>query len=155
MAGSAMMTIDPSSVAEHGDGRVRQGHPLVAVVPGLVIRFRGRPARHHIPSVLAAHPHQMLCASRSSSGAAAISCFSSAESPIPKLFIDAEPAGFLIGPVREFCRAWPNQETITVDGAHFVQEDSPDAVGEATARFVAKVLAAGSASATTSSGRRT
>jgi haloalkane dehalogenase len=78
-----------------------------------------------------------------------------AESPIPKLFIDAEPAGFLIGPVREFCRAWPNQETITVDGAHFVQEDSPDAVGEATARFVAKVLAAGSASATTSSGRRT
>jgi haloalkane dehalogenase len=62
-------------------------------------------------------------------------------SPIPKLFIDAEPAGFLIGAQREFCRAWPNQETVTVQGSHFLPEDSPAAVGEATARFVAKVLA--------------
>ena len=60
---------------------------------------------------------------------------------IPKLFIDAEPAGFLIGSQREFCRAWPNQETVTVKGAHFLQEDSPDEIGEATARFVSKVLA--------------
>jgi haloalkane dehalogenase len=62
-------------------------------------------------------------------------------SDIPKLFIDAEPAGFLIGAQREFCRAWPNQETVTVKGAHFLQEESPDEVGEATARFVSKVLA--------------
>jgi haloalkane dehalogenase len=62
-------------------------------------------------------------------------------SPIPKLFIDAEPGGFLIGAQREFCRAWPNQETVTVNGSHFLQEDSPEAVGVATARFVAKVLA--------------
>jgi haloalkane dehalogenase len=62
-------------------------------------------------------------------------------SPIPKLFIDAEPAGFLIGAQREFCRTWPNQETVTVAGSHFLQEDAPEAVGVATARFVAKVLA--------------
>lgn len=62
-------------------------------------------------------------------------------SPIPKLFIDAEPAGFLIGAQREFCRAWPNQQTVTVQGAHFLQEDTPDEVGEAIASFVAKVLA--------------
>ena len=62
-------------------------------------------------------------------------------SSIPKLFIDAEPAGFLIGAQREFCRAWPNQQTVTVQGSHFLQEDAPHAVGEATARFVAKVLA--------------
>ncbi|HEY7059633.1 MAG TPA: haloalkane dehalogenase [Vicinamibacterales bacterium] len=62
-------------------------------------------------------------------------------STIPKLFINAEPAGFLIGAQREFCRAWPNQQEVTVPGAHFVQEDSPAEVGEATARFVAKVLA--------------
>jgi haloalkane dehalogenase len=62
-------------------------------------------------------------------------------SPIPKLFIDAEPAGFLIGAQREFCRSWPNQQTVTVQGSHFLPEDSPEAVGEATARFVAKVLA--------------
>jgi haloalkane dehalogenase len=62
-------------------------------------------------------------------------------STIPKLFIDAEPAGFLIGAQREFCRAWPNQERVVVSGSHFVQEDSPDEVGAATARFVSKVLA--------------
>jgi haloalkane dehalogenase len=62
-------------------------------------------------------------------------------SPIPKLFIDAEPAGFLIGAQREFCRSWPNQTTVTVKGAHFLQEDSPEAVGVAIASFVTKVLA--------------
>ncbi len=63
------------------------------------------------------------------------------KSSIPKLFIDAEPAGFLIGAQREFCRSWPNQQVVTVPGAHFLQEDSPEAVGQASARFVAKVLA--------------
>src|SRR5207237_4501862 len=43
-------------------------------------------------------------------------------SPIPKLFIDADPAGFPIGAQREFCRAWPNQQPVTVKGAHLVQE---------------------------------
>jgi len=64
-----------------------------------------------------------------------------AGSSMPKLFINAEPAGFLIGAQREFCRAWPNQEEVTVKGAHFLQEDSPDEVGEAISRFVAKVRA--------------
>lgn len=63
------------------------------------------------------------------------------QSPIPKLFIDADPAGFLIGAQREFCRAWPNQQTVMVQGAHFVQEESPAEVGQAAANFVAKVLA--------------
>lgn len=70
-------------------------------------------------------------------------------SSIPKLFIDAEPAGFLIGAQREFCRAWPNQQTVTVQGSHFLQEDAPQAVGEAAARFVAKVLAGQISGATT------
>jgi haloalkane dehalogenase len=61
-------------------------------------------------------------------------------SPIPKLFIDAEPAGFLIGAQREFCRAWPNQQTVTVQGSHFLPEDAPQAIGGASARFVARVL---------------
>jgi haloalkane dehalogenase len=62
-------------------------------------------------------------------------------SPIPKLFIDAEPGGFLIGAQREFCRTWPNQHEITVKGAHFVQEEMPKEIGEAIASFVAKVQA--------------
>jgi len=63
------------------------------------------------------------------------------KSSIPKLFIDGDPGGFLIGAQREFCRAWPNQQTVTVKGAHFLQEDAPAEVGEAMARFVASVLA--------------
>jgi haloalkane dehalogenase len=62
-------------------------------------------------------------------------------SPLPKLFVDAEPGGFLIGAQREFCRAWPNQATVLVKGSHFLQEETPDSVGEASARFVSKVLA--------------
>jgi haloalkane dehalogenase len=61
-------------------------------------------------------------------------------SSLPKLFINGDPGGFLIGAQREFCRTWPNQEEVTVKGAHFLQEDSPSELGEATARFVAKVL---------------
>jgi len=61
-------------------------------------------------------------------------------SPIPKLFIDAEPGGFLIGAQREFCRAWPNQEHVIIKGAHFLQEEAPDEVGAAVAKFIAKVL---------------
>jgi haloalkane dehalogenase len=64
-------------------------------------------------------------------------------SPIPKLFINGDPSGFLIGAQREFCRSFPNQQEITVEGAHFLQEDSPREVGEAMARFIAKVLAGG------------
>jgi len=62
-------------------------------------------------------------------------------SSIPKLFINGDPGGFLIGAQREFCRAWPNQQEITVKGAHFLQEDAPAEIGEAIARFVARVLA--------------
>ena len=61
--------------------------------------------------------------------------------PVPKLFINADPAGILIGGQREFCRTWLNQQETTVKGAHFLQEESPNEVGDAIARFVAKVLA--------------
>jgi haloalkane dehalogenase len=57
-------------------------------------------------------------------------------SPLPKLFINAEPGSQLIGRPREFCRAWPNQHEVTVRGIHFVQEDSPHEIGSALARFV-------------------
>jgi haloalkane dehalogenase len=56
-------------------------------------------------------------------------------SDIPKLFINAEPGAILTGPQREFCRSWPNQTEVTVPGIHFIQEDSPDEIGEAVARW--------------------
>ena len=56
-----------------------------------------------------------------------------AESPIPKLFINAEPGSILVGAQRDLCRSWPNQTEVTVKGSHFIQEDSPEAIGRAIA----------------------
>lgn len=57
------------------------------------------------------------------------------KSDMPKLFINAEPGAILIGPQREFCRSWPNQQEVTVAGNHFLQEDSPNEIGEAIAQW--------------------
>ncbi|MCF8564180.1 haloalkane dehalogenase [Alicyclobacillus tolerans] len=62
-----------------------------------------------------------------------------ANASLPKLFINAQPGSILIGRQREFCRSWPNQEEITVKGLHFIQEDSPDEIGAAIARFVERI----------------
>lgn len=56
--------------------------------------------------------------------------------PVPKLFINADPGIILTGAQREYCRSWANQQEVTVKGLHFIQEDSPDAIGEAIASFI-------------------
>lgn len=53
------------------------------------------------------------------------------ETALPKLFINAEPGAILTGEQREFCRRWPNLTEVTVKGSHFIQEDSPDEIGQA------------------------
>ncbi|MBZ0325591.1 MAG: haloalkane dehalogenase [Alphaproteobacteria bacterium] len=55
---------------------------------------------------------------------------------IPKLFVNADPGSILVGPQRDFCRTWSNQQEITVPGIHFVQEDSPSEIGKAAAAFI-------------------
>ena len=62
-----------------------------------------------------------------------------ATSAVPKLFINADPGSILTGRQREVCRAWPNQTEVTVKGLHFLQEDSPDEIGQAVADFVRRV----------------
>ena len=57
-----------------------------------------------------------------------------AASAIPKLFVNAEP-GTISAEERKFCRSWPNQTEATVRGLHFIQEDSPDEIGEAMANW--------------------
>ena len=59
-----------------------------------------------------------------------------ASSDVPKLFINADPGAILLGRHREFCRTWPNQTEVTVTGSHFIQEDSPDEIGEAIANWM-------------------
>ena len=60
-------------------------------------------------------------------------------SPVPKLFINAEPGAILVEGMREFCRSWPNQTEVTVAGSHFIQEDSPTEIGEAIAAWRATI----------------
>ena len=57
-------------------------------------------------------------------------------STVPKLFVNGEPGGVLIGAQREFCRSWPAQTEVTVRGIHFLQEDSPDEIGQAIADWM-------------------
>lgn len=59
-----------------------------------------------------------------------------AESEVPKLFINADPASILTGPQRETCRGWPNQTEVTVPGLHFIQEDSGELIGQEIAAWV-------------------
>jgi pimeloyl-ACP methyl ester carboxylesterase len=61
------------------------------------------------------------------------------KSDVPKLFINAEPGAILVGRARDFCRTWPNQEEVTVMGKHFIQEDSPDEIGQSIAKFIRKI----------------
>ena len=58
-----------------------------------------------------------------------------ASSDIPKLFINADPGSILVGKQREFCRSWPNQLEGTEKGLHFLQEDSPQEIGQAIATW--------------------
>lgn len=57
-------------------------------------------------------------------------------STVPKLLVVAEPGAILNGAPLEFCRMWPNRREVTVAGNHFVQEDSPDEIGEAIAAWI-------------------
>jgi haloalkane dehalogenase len=62
-----------------------------------------------------------------------------AGSSVPKLFVNADPGALITNRHRDFCRRWPNQTEVTVPGLHFLQEDSPDAIGKAIAQFVRKI----------------
>lgn len=60
-------------------------------------------------------------------------------SELPKLFINAQPGAIIRGPLRVFCRSWKNQIEVTVEGIHFVQEDAPDQIGQAIAKWRAEL----------------
>jgi haloalkane dehalogenase len=54
-----------------------------------------------------------------------------AASDVPKLLVSATPGAILNGKQLELVRSWPNTTEVSVEGVHFVQEDSPHAIGEA------------------------
>jgi len=62
-----------------------------------------------------------------------------AASPVPKLFVNADPGSILVGRQRQVCRAWPNQREVTVEGSHFIQEDSGSTIGQAIASWIGEI----------------
>lgn len=61
-----------------------------------------------------------------------------ATSNVPKLFLKAEPGALLAGGANlATARSWPAQTEVTIKGIHFVQEDSPDEIGRAIAKWIA------------------
>jgi haloalkane dehalogenase len=59
---------------------------------------------------------------------------------VPKLYINAEPGVIMANDnVREVANAFANQEVVTVEGAHFIQEDCPDKIGNAIAGWCEKL----------------
>lgn len=61
------------------------------------------------------------------------------QSQIPKLFINAEPGGLVVGPRKNIPRSWPNTTEVSVAGRHFVQEESPEKIGAALAEWLKKL----------------
>ena len=41
-----------------------------------------------------------------------------------------------MGDQREFARSWKNQKDVTVQGSHFIQEDSSEEIGTALRDFI-------------------
>lgn len=86
-------------------------------------------------------PRQIPADGRPADVAEAVDAYANwlAQCDIPKLFINAEPGVLLTGAARDFCRTWPNQTEVTVEGIHFIQEDSPIGIGTAIAEFVSRL----------------
>ncbi|GAA0765584.1 haloalkane dehalogenase [Ideonella azotifigens] len=61
------------------------------------------------------------------------------QSEVPKLLIRSEPGYLLTSRLYDIVKTWPNQTEVTVKGGHYLQETSPDEVGEAIAAFVRRL----------------
>lgn len=56
---------------------------------------------------------------------------------IKKLFVNAEPGAMLAAPARRAeIRSWPNLTEVTVKGRHFIQEVSPNEIGQFLYRWI-------------------
>jgi haloalkane dehalogenase len=61
-----------------------------------------------------------------------------ATSDVPKLFFKVEPGAVLtLDRLVQLVRGWPALTEKTVAGIHFVQEDSPDEIGQTIASWMA------------------
>jgi haloalkane dehalogenase len=60
-----------------------------------------------------------------------------ATTELPKLFVNAEPGALLAAePRRAVIRKWPNLKEVKVKGGHFIQESSPDEIGNFLSEWI-------------------
>ena len=84
-------------------------------------------------------PRQIPSAGEPADVAALVAAYADwlATSSVPKLFVKGEPGAILTsGALVDFCRGWPAQAEVTVTGAHFLQEDAPNEIGQSIAGWM-------------------
>ena len=65
----------------------------------------------------------------------------STDASVPKLYVDAEPGFFAPGIRKAFEKnPWPNMKVVKSAGSHFLQEDSPDNIGQEIKEFLTKTV---------------
>lgn len=135
--------------SEHGEDLVLQRNKFVdAVLPSSVMRSLGDEEMAHYRRAFSTPedrqptlnwPRQIPIDGEPADMVALVASYAqwlSKSTGLPKLFINADPGSILTGRAREFCRSWPNQVEITVTGTHFIQEDSPVAIGRGVATWI-------------------
>lgn len=63
-----------------------------------------------------------------------------ARSAVPKLLISGRPGALLTGPLLALARTWPHQREVSVDGLHFLPEDSPTQIAGALAGWLPSLV---------------
>jgi len=61
------------------------------------------------------------------------------EADFPKLYIEGNPGMIMNGAPGEFARNWRNTSEVTVNGLHFLQEDSPDEITSALKSWISSI----------------
>ncbi|MEQ1887784.1 MAG: haloalkane dehalogenase [Alphaproteobacteria bacterium] len=138
--------------SEAGDEIVLQKNIFVErILPGSVLRKLGdaemaeyrrpfaRPGEDRRPTLT--WPRQIPLGGEPADVAAIVADYAAwlQTSQLPKLLVNADPGGILVGPHLAFCRTWPNQTEVTVKGSHFIQEDSPHEIGAALAAWLQRL----------------
>src|SRR3546814_2812559 len=126
--------------SQAGEELVLQDNVFVEqVLPGLILRplSEAEMAAYREPSLAAGEarrptlswPRQIPIAGTPADVVAIARDYAGwlSESPIPKLFINAEPGHLTTGRIRDFCRTWPNQ-TETKNGRPSCRERGSQAV---------------------------
>ncbi|UDL94343.1 hypothetical protein LGH83_17795 [Lichenihabitans sp. PAMC28606] len=137
-AGDAMVLQDNVFVEQILFGTI--GRPLSDVVKAEYRRPFLNAGEDRRPTL--SWPRQIPIAGEPADVAEAVKAYSRwlATSSVPKLYVHATPGIVDSSPNQvAFCRTFPNQEEIQVEGNHFIPEEAPEVVAPGVAAFVRRL----------------